>query len=58
MRKFEIFLQKEEKMMFWTNFDKLCKKKGRFANAIAKDLNISSGSITNWKKAISQIMIS
>ena len=36
--------------MFWDKFSSLCAEKGRSANAIAKELSISSGCITNWKK--------
>ena len=36
--------------MFWKNYLKLCKDKGLSPNAVAKGLNISSGSVTEWKK--------
>ena len=35
--------------MFWNIFCNLCTQKGISANKAAKELNISSGSITNWK---------
>lgn len=37
--------------MFWDNFEKLCRKKGMSPNAVAKELELSSGSVTNWKKS-------
>lgn len=36
--------------MFWKNYLKLCKDKGLSPNAVAKGLNVSSGSVTEWKK--------
>lgn len=36
--------------MFWENFYRLCNKIGKSPNGVAKELNISSGSITFWKK--------
>lgn len=36
--------------MFWERYDSLCKSKGSSANAIAKVLGCSSGSVTSWKK--------
>lgn len=35
--------------MFWEIFSTLCAKKGSSANAIAKEIGISSGSVTKWK---------
>ena len=35
--------------MFWKNYQTLCAQKGLSANKVAKDLSISSGSVTNWK---------
>ncbi len=34
---------------FWSNFVKLCNEHGTSPNAIAKELGISSGSVTGWK---------
>lgn len=36
--------------MFWKNYELLCINKGESPNAVAKKLNISSGSVTWWKK--------
>lgn len=36
--------------MFWEIFYALCKEKGTSPNAVAKDLELSSGSVTFWKK--------
>ena len=36
--------------MFWENFSRLCLDKGKSPNAVAKELGISSGSITSWKQ--------
>lgn len=36
--------------MFWEKFVWLCNVNGKTPNAIAKELNIPSGSITAWKK--------
>lgn len=36
--------------MFWENFYKLCLNNGLSANAVAKELNIASGTVTEWKK--------
>lgn len=38
--------------MFWKFFLKLCEKNGEKPNPVAKKLNISSGSVTNWKKGV------
>ena len=35
--------------MFWDSFANLCREGGKTPNAVAKELNISSGSITAWK---------
>lgn len=37
-------------MEFWTIFFNLCREKGKAPNNVAKDLGISSASITWWKK--------
>lgn len=44
----DFLLDKEN--MFWKNYLKLCKDKGLSPNAVAKGLNVSSGSVTEWKK--------
>ena len=36
--------------MFWERFYQLCKDKGTMPNPLAKDIGISSGSITRWKQ--------
>lgn len=36
--------------MFWDVFSGLCAKNGKSPNAVASDLNISSGSITAWSR--------
>lgn len=36
--------------MFWENFIELCKKNNISPNGLAKELSISSGSITSWKQ--------
>ena len=36
--------------MFWENYLSLCAKKGKSANAVAKELSIASGTVTEWKK--------
>lgn len=38
--------------MFWITFSKLCMENGQSANSVAKEIGISSGSITAWKKGI------
>lgn len=35
--------------MFWNNFVKLCNNIGKSPNAVAKELSLSSGSVTSWK---------
>ena len=35
--------------MFWNNFTQLCASKGLSPNGVAKELSISSGSVTKWK---------
>ena len=37
-------------MNFWNIFYDLCTKHGKAPNAVAKDLQLSSASITYWKK--------
>lgn len=37
-------------MTFWEIYVSLCSKNGASPNAVAKELNISSGSVTWWKK--------
>ena len=37
-------------MDFWNNFYNLCYKKRTKPNIVAKDLNISSATVTGWKK--------
>ena len=37
-------------MEFWTVFFNLCREKGKAPNTVAKELGISSASITWWKK--------
>jgi transcriptional regulator with XRE-family HTH domain len=36
--------------MFWDNYYNLCIQKGISPNRAAKDMNISSGTVTEWKK--------
>ena len=36
--------------MFWENFIKLCSKRNIKPNPLAKELGISSGAVTKWKK--------
>ena len=36
--------------MFWKNYYNLCLRKGISPNAAAKEMKISSGSVTEWKK--------
>lgn len=35
--------------MFWKIFSELCLQRGKSPNAVAKELRMSSGSVTNWK---------
>lgn len=35
---------------FWSQLVKLCVQKGKSPNAVAKELSLSSGSVTSWKK--------
>ncbi len=37
-------------MKFWNNFYNLCIQMGKSPNTVAKDLGISSGTVTWWKK--------
>lgn len=36
--------------MFWENYNLLCVKVGKSPNAVAKELDIASGTVTEWKK--------
>lgn len=36
--------------MFWERFESECKKVGKKPNPIAKELGITSGTVTGWKK--------
>lgn len=36
--------------MFWEIYSRLCKSKGKSANAVAKELSIASGTVTEWKR--------
>ena len=36
--------------MFWDVFYKLCRDNGIFPNNVAKEIGVSSGSITSWKR--------
>lgn len=36
--------------MFWNNFYNLCLQKGISPNAAAKEMKVSSGAVTEWKK--------
>lgn len=36
--------------MFWETFNDLCRQNGISANAVAKQLSIASGTVTEWKK--------
>lgn len=38
--------------MFWSNFARLCDAVGKKPNVIAKDLGLSSGSLTAWKQGV------
>ena len=35
--------------MFWNNYVNLCSKINKSPNAVAKELSLSSGSVTSWK---------
>ena len=35
--------------MFWLNYTDLCSNIGKSPNAVAKELSLSSGSVTSWK---------
>lgn len=37
---------------FWDNFVKLCNENGKKPNPVAKELGISSGSVTGWKNGV------
>ena len=36
--------------MFWENYLSLCARSGKSANAVAKELSIASGTVSEWKK--------
>lgn len=36
--------------MFWQIYNELCEQKGLSANAVAKELSIASGTVSEWKK--------
>lgn len=36
--------------MFWDKYFALCSKIGKSPNAVAKEIGISSGTLTGWKK--------
>lgn len=36
--------------MFWDKYFTLCSKIGKSPNAVAKEIGISSGTLTGWKK--------
>lgn len=36
--------------MFFSVFERLCREKGLSPNAVAKELSLSSGSVSEWKK--------
>lgn len=38
--------------MFWDNFIFYCAKNNKAPNTVAKELNLSSGSITAWKNGV------
>lgn len=38
-------------VMFWDNFNRLCEINGKTPNAVARELGISSGAVTHWKKS-------
>lgn len=38
--------------MFWNKYYNFCKSIGKTPNAVANELGISSGSVTNWKKGV------
>ena len=38
--------------MFWNNFIFYCAKNNKAPNTVAKELNLSSGSITAWKNGV------
>ena len=41
-----------EVFMFWDKFVSLCVEVNKSPNSVAKELSISSGSVTNWKSGI------
>jgi len=36
--------------MFWSNYQELCKRENKSPSGLAKELGISSGTVTGWKK--------
>lgn len=36
--------------MFWSKFYELCREKNMSPNGVAKEIGVSSGSITSWKQ--------
>ena len=42
-------------MKFWNVFLSLCNEIGKSPNAVAKELGISSGTVTTWKKESSRV---
>ena len=38
--------------MFWNKYYNFCKSIGKTPNAVANELGISSGSVTNWKNGV------
>lgn len=41
---------------FWTAFKELCDRNGTSPNAVARELGLSSGSVTAWKKGATPTM--
>jgi transcriptional regulator with XRE-family HTH domain len=35
--------------MFWTQFQHLCRREGKSPNGVAKEIGLSSGTVTFWK---------
>ncbi len=38
--------------MFWERFFELCRRVGKSPNSVARELGISSGAITSWKRGV------
>lgn len=38
--------------MFWTNYQFLCSQIGKAPSVVASELNITSGTVTGWKKGV------